>query len=270
MKMGRFRAALIQMDSGNSWKENKKKAEDYVQEAVTQRADYIQFPETADYIGSDFGRFAKEHAGEVEAFFSELAKKYGVYLNCGSITEYQKQGKPKNTAIFFAPDGNVLGKYSKLHLFDIDVKEGPCYKESDEIAAGDEVVTAAADIGIFGLSICYDLRFPELYRKIAAEGAQILCVAANFTKQTGQCHWRTLLQARAIENTCYVLASAQCGIKPKFQAYGHSIIIDPWGEVILELEEKPGIGVADINLERIEEVRGQLPCLKNRRSDIFG
>lgn len=269
MRKKKFRAALIQMDSQGCWEENKRNAERFLQTVVEQGADYVQFPETVDYIGTEFGRFAREHRGEAELFFSDMARKYEVYLHCGSITEYQEGGKPKNTTLFFGPDGTVLGKYSKLHLFDVEVEEGPSYRESDEIQAGDQAVVLQTEIASYGLSICYDMRFPELYRKLASEGAEILCNSANFTKPTGQYHWRTLLRARAIENTCFVLAAGQCGEKPKFQAYGHSMVIDPWGDILLEMGEEPGVGVVEIDLERIEKVRRQLPCLKNRRRDLF-
>lgn len=269
MKSGTFRTALIQMDSGSDWETNKRMAVELVKEAAAQGADYVQFPETADYIGDDFTSFAGRHVGEAVRFFQELAQEYEVYLNCGSITEYQPQEKPRNTTLFFDPGGTLLGRYSKLHLFDVDVEEGPCYQESDEIQAGKEICVIPTDLATFGLSICYDMRFPELYRRMASQDAGILCVSANFTKPTGVHHWKPLLQARAIENTCYVLAAGQCGMKPKFQAYGHSMVIDPWGEVLVELDEKPGIAIVDIDLERIEQVRGQLPCLKNIRHDIF-
>lgn len=269
MKKEAFRAAIVQMNSGDNWEDNKRKAKQFVNDAAAQGAHYIQFPETVDYIGGDFPGFSKDHTGEAELFFSSLAKEYKIYLNSGSITEYQTQGKPKNTALFFGPDGKVLCRYSKLHLFDIEVEDGPSYRESEEIQAGNQVCIVPVELGSFGLSICYDLRFPELYRRMAVKGAQILCVSANFTKPTGICHWKPLLQARAIENTCYVLASGQCGVKPKFQAYGHSMVIDPWGEILVELDEEPGMAVVDIDLNRVEEVRRQLPCLSNRRDDIF-
>lgn len=269
MKSDTFRTALVQMDSGSDWEANKRMAVEFVKEAAAQGADYVQLPETADYIGDDFTTFSGRHVGEAERFFRELAQEYEVYLNCGSITEYHRCEKPRNTTLFFGPDGTLLGRYSKLHLFDVDVEEGPCYRESDEIQAGTETCVVPTDLGTFGLSICYDMRFPELYRRMASQDAVILCVSANFTKHTGIHHWKPLLQARAIENTCYILAAGQCGRKPKFQAYGHSMIIDPWGEILLEMDEEPGIAVIDIDLERIEQVRGQLPCLKNMRHDMF-
>lgn len=266
----KFRVALIQMDSGSRWEENKKRAEEFLRDASAQGADYVQFPETVDYIGDDSASYAREYRGEAERFFSEMAEKYGVYLHCGSITEYQKQERPKNSTLFYSPKGELLEKYSKLHLFDVDVEDGPSCRESDEIQPGDRTAVAVAGLGTFGLSICYDLRFPELYRKLATDGAWILCCSANFTRTTGECHWKTLLRARAIENTCFVLAADQCGKKPKFQAYGHSMAIDPWGEILTELGEEPGMGIADIDFERLCQVRRELPCLANRRRGMFG
>lgn len=265
----KFRAAVIQMDSGADWEENMRCIERFAEEAAGRGADYIQFPETVEYIGTDPGRFAERHGEEAVRFFSRLARSLGCHINCGSLTEYRPGQRPRNTMFFFGPDGRLLEKYSKLHLFDVDVKEGPSYRESDEIQAGDAIVTAETNLGCFGLSICYDIRFPELYRAMALGGAQIMCVSANFTKPTGIHHWRPLLRARAIENTSYLLAAGQCGIKPGFESYGHSMIIDPWGEILLEMGESPGVGLAEIDLDRVAEVRRQLPCLANVRNDLW-
>lgn len=265
----KFHAAIVQMDTTNDWKKNKYIIENYVKEAVKQGADYIQFPETVEYIGKNLHGFAEEKSVEVKKFFADLAGTYGIYLNCGSITEAQNGKKPRNTALFFASDGRLLDKYSKLHLFDVDVTEGPSYKESAGIEAGSKIAAVDTELGTFGLSICYDLRFPELYRSLALEGAQLLCVSANFTKPTGIDHWKPLLLARAIENTCFVLAAGQCGQKPKFEAYGHSMVIDPWGRILMEMSEEPEMEIVEIDTARIEEVRKQLPCLANRRTDIW-
>lgn len=269
MEMTHFRAGVVQLDTGEDWCRNRQQIIEYTKKAKELGVEYLQFPETAEYIGSDLAGFAREHAGEAKQFFSETAKEYQIFLNCGSITDYQENRKPSNTMLFFAPDGSCMAEYRKLHLFDVEVSDGPSYRESDDVLSGDQIVHVPTPLADFGLSICYDLRFPELFRLLTLAGAQLLCVSANFTKPTGLKHWKTLLKARAIENTAYVLAAGQCGRKAAFEAYGHSMIIDPWGEVIAELDEQPGILTSDIDLRKIEEVRQQLPCLKNRRVDIY-
>lgn len=269
MENTHFQAGVVQLDTGADWNKNREQISLYTARAAELGVQYLQFPETSEYIGSDFQGFAGMHEGEAKQFFSELARKYHLYLNCGSITEFREKSKPSNTSLFFAPDGSCMAQYSKMHLFDVNVSDGPSYKESDDVLAGNEIVNVSTPLANFGLSICYDLRFPELYRLLTLEGAQVLCVSANFTKPTGIAHWKTLLQARAIENTCYVLAAGQCGKKSAFEAYGHSMIIDPWGEVIAEMDDRPGILTAEIDLKRIEDVRRQLPCLENRREDIY-
>ena len=266
--MASWKAALIQMDSQNDEKENRKKAEYYIRQAALEGACLVVLPETADYIGPGIKDHAKELPGEWDAFFSDQAKKYGIYLHGGSITEKNPGGNPYNTSLMFGPDGRMVGKYRKLHMFDVNVKEGPSYRESDSICPGEEIVLTRTKLACFGLSICYDLRFPELYRIQSRSGAQVLIVAANFTYATGEMHWETLLRARAIENTCYVLACCQCGKKPAFEAYGHSMIISPWGEVLARGDTKEGCIWGMVDLEEIEKARNQIPSLKNIRDDV--
>lgn len=268
--MKNFRAAVVQMDTGACWEQNKKQAADFVKEAAEKGAQYVQLPETSEYIGEDMAGFARAHCREVYCFYGELAAQNGIYLHCGSITWYGADGRCRNTSLLFAPDGKCVSKYEKLHLFDVEVTGGAVYRESEQIEPGREIVRAALPFAQAGLSICYDLRFPELYRHMAAGGAEMLCVAANFTKKTGASHWELLLRARAVENTCFVLASGQCGQKREFEAYGHSMAVDPWGEILLELGDEPGIGLVELESKRLGEVRRQIPSLSNRRRDLFG
>ncbi|MGI6007166.1 MAG: carbon-nitrogen hydrolase family protein [Ruminococcus sp.] len=266
--MASWKASLIQMDSGSDEKENMRKAEYYIRQAALEGACLAVLPETVDYIGRGMKDHAKELPGEWGAFLSEQAKRYGIYIHGGSVTEKNPGGRPYNTSLFYAPDGNMIGKYRKLHMFDVEVEEGPSYRESDDICPGNEIVLCETELGCFGLSICYDLRFPELYRIQSRQGAQVLIAAANFTYATGEKHWEILLRARAIENTCYVLACCQCGKKPAFTAYGHSMIVSPWGEVLAGAGTEEGLITASLNLEEVKKVRKQIPSLNNIRTDI--
>lgn len=227
------------------------------------------FPETAEYIGEDFRGHSREIPGEVTDFFADQAAQYGLYLHCGSLTERLSDGKLRNTSLLFGPQGRILARYSKLHLFDVELEDGPSYRESQEISGGQEIVLADTSLCTIGFSICYDLRFPELFRLMARQGAQLLVNCANFTENTGKDHWEPLLRARAIENTCYVAAVGQCGQKPKFRAWGHSMLIDPWGHVVASLGEEPGLLVEEVDLARLDEVRRQIPSLRNGREDIY-
>jgi predicted amidohydrolase len=209
--------------------------------------------------------------GETIGCARELAAKHALWIHCGSFLETNPGGKPYNTSVLIDPDGNIAAVYRKLHLFDIDIAGGPSYRESDRVSAGNSVVTAETELGRLGLSICYDVRFPELYRIMALEGARILFVPANFTYDTGKAHWECLLRARAVENSCYVVAAAQTGMKRNgIRAYGHSMVIDPWGKIIALMEDGTGLVTAEISTDYIDGVRAQLPSLQNRRTDVYG
>ena len=255
------------MDSNNNREENLKKIEAFTKKASNLGANLAVFPETADYIGTDYAKnsWALEQA---KAYFSKLAKTYNLYLHCGSITE-STADKPYNTTLFFAPDGNCIADYRKLHMFDIQVTDGVSYKESDSISKGNKISIIKTPLATIGFAICYDIRFPELFRLMAAGGAEIFCICANFTMPTGKDHWETLLRARAIENGCYVIAANQIGIKPNFQAYGNSMVIDPWGTVIARCSNREEIITADIDLDYLHQIRAQLPSLYNLREDIY-
>ena len=266
--MKRCRAALVQMDSQSDREENMRCAEAAVAEAAGRGAEFVMLPETVEYIGEDFAGHASRIPGPVSERFAGMARKYEVWLHAGSVTERQER-KPCNLTMVFAPDGSLAAMYRKVHLFDVAVEDGPCYRESANIAAGDGLSLTDTAIGRIGLSICYDLRFPQMYRLYADRGAEILAVAANFTDTTGAAHWEPLLRARAIENTCYVLACGQCGTKPAFKAHGHSMIVDPWGRILSEAGEEPEILYADLEPEALRKARRQVPCLSNQRNDLY-
>lgn len=268
--MMKYTVGAIQLNTSDNKDENLKELIILIEEAVEKNASLVALPENMNYIGVGM---EKENAEDVDGYtirtLAEVAIKHNIWIHCGSIYEKNKTGKPYNTTFFLNPNGEVVSKYRKLHMFDVDIKDGPSTKESDSKAAGNEIVTVDTELGKFGFSICYDIRFPEIYRMMALNGAQIFFTPANFTLHTGKDHWETILRTRAIENACYVIAPGQIGIKPNFQSYGKSLIIDPWGNVIAKASDKPCVITAEIDLEYQEKIRRQVPSLKNRRSDVY-
>ena len=240
--MKKFTAAVIQMDSGNDVDQNLKELERFIEEAAEKNAKLIAMPENVNYVGDESAKYAEDvPGGKTFCFLSELAVKYGVWLHCGSIYEKNPaDSRPYNCTMVIGPDGELKAKYHKMHPFDVEIKNGPAVRESERICPGNEIVTVDTnEVGHWGLSICYDMRFGELYRLMALEGAEILFVPADFTLNTGKDHWETILRTRAIENGCYVIAPGQYGIKPKFQAYAKSLVVDPWGNVIAKASDQP-------------------------------
>ena len=183
----------------------------------------------------------------------------------------QNEGKKiRNTLMLINPYGEIVCKYSKLHMYDVEVENGPSYKESDDITPGENIVLVDTPFGRWGFAICYDIRFPELFRIMAVNGAELIFTPASFSAETGVCHWETILRTRAIENSLYIAAPDQIGQKPKTTAYGHSLIIDPWGNVIADAGTDENVIIAEIDREYLQSVRKQLPSLSNRREDIYG
>ena len=207
--MEKIIAGLVQMDSGPDMNENMRMAEQYVREAAEQGAKLILFPETAEYTGADMPGHASAVPGYVSRRFSSLAKRYGVYLHCGSMTVRRHPGRPSNTSFLFGPDGETIAEYSKIHMFDVNIPGSVSYEESHEICPGNEIVLADTALGLFGMSICYDIRFPEQYRLMASSGADAFLIAADFTKTTGE---RTSGSSSAM-STCGV-SSASARISP--------------------------------------------------------
>jgi predicted amidohydrolase len=203
---------------------------------------------------------------------AELARRARVTLLLGSLPE-RVAGDPRvrNTSILLGPDGVTLAVYRKIHLFDIDLAGMEHLKESKAVVPGTEVVTAETALGTIGLSICYDVRFPELYRELARRGARVICVPSAFTARTGKSHWEVLLRARAIENLAYVLAPAQVGEHGGGRSsHGHAMIVDPWGAVLAQLPDGEGVALAEIDFERVERLRRELPALSHMRLPPFG
>lgn len=197
------------------------------------------------------------------AAFSKAAKDHKVWLLIGSVAVSDGAGRAANRAMLFSPEGDIVARYDKLHMFDVDLPGGESWKESKIYSPGADAVLVETPLAKLGLSICYDVRFPSLYRRLAQAGAEVLCVPAAFTRQTGKAHWKTLLTARAIENGAFVIAPAQGGLhEDGRETYGHSLIIGPWGEILAEADnDEPGVLFADINLEAAHEARSRIPNL---------
>lgn len=266
-----LRAAAVQMNSQEDPRKNLDDCRVLVAQAGAARARLIVLPENFAYFGPDEGRRAiAERLGEggaIESEVSSWARSANAFVVAGGMPERSDDAeRPYNTAAVFAPDGRLVAKYRKVHLFDVDLSDGTKLSESAKTKPGAEPVVVDVDGFKVGLSICYDVRFPELYRRLVDAGAEILLVPAAFTLYTGKDHWSVLLRARAIEAQCWVVAAAQWGRHPGGRAtYGHSMIVDPWGTVVAESSDKSGVVVADLDEEYLKRVRAQLPSLRHRR-----
>jgi len=277
--------AVVQMTSTSDAEANWRSAQELIGRAAGYGAELVATPENTNYLGphAEKVRLAESLDGPTCTRFSELARRHGIYLLLGSFnevalpTDASRAGAPPtgesasrcyNTSVLFGPDGRRLAAYRKIHLFDIDLSAEVRFTESATVRPGTEVVTASTPLGTLGLSICYDLRFAELYGALAAQGAEILAVPSAFTATTGQDHWRVLLRARAIETQCWVLAPAQTGMhddKGLRHSYGHAMIVDPWGDVVATAPAGPGVAVAEIDCERVAQVRRAMPVADHRR-----
>ena len=270
--MERFTMALVQMDSQADKEANLKKAGTLIEKAAARGAQFVSLPEDVNYVGKADGKRASAETipGRTSDFFKELAVKYKLWLHCGSFSEkVPGDERVRNTTIVVNPEGKIVCRYSKIHLYDVEIAGGPLVRESNIVAPGTEIATFDSDFGRMGLSICYDMRFPELYRIMALRGAILMFVPANYTLYTGKDHWEVVLRTRAIENQCFIAASAQCGVKPAYPAYGRSIIVDPWGTVIAQASDGEGLCMAEIDTARVDAVRKQLPSLPNRRPETY-
>ncbi|MEX2142830.1 MAG: carbon-nitrogen hydrolase family protein [Pirellulales bacterium] len=265
----RYRAAVVQLQAGSDKLANLEKAEKLVAAAADAGAKLIALPEMFNLYGpfEPIVAAAETVPGPTSDHLAQWAVCHDVFIVGGSFAECDAAtAKARNTSLLFAPDGRILARYCKVHLFDIDLPGRVTSKESDWITAGCETTVAETPLGKIGQAICYDLRFPELFRRLSAEGAEIIVVPSAFTHTTGRDHWEILVRARAIENQCYVLAPNQCGEPaPGMRTYGHSLIVDPWGRVLSSLDEKEGFAVAELDLESMGVIRSQLPAHAHRR-----
>lgn len=264
-----MRIAAVQMTSGADKAKNLETATRLIQKASKSGAEFVGVPENFAWMGPEAERAenAETLDGATLAHMAELAKTLKISILAGSVLESGAPGgRLFNTSTLFGPDGARLAVYRKIHLFDVEVGDGQTYRESAAVAPGSEVVVADAPFGKVGLSVCYDLRFPELYRAQSAQGAVLLTVPAAFTLMTGKDHWEVLLRARAIENLSYVIAPAQQGRHPKDRlTWGHAMVIDPWGLVVARASEGEGFAMAELDLEYLAKVRKSLPSLSHRR-----
>jgi len=272
--------AAVQMTSGEDVEANLERARELVREAATAGALIVGLPENFAYLGSRQDHRlniaeelppvdADQHRdlGPILGAMRALALKAGVWLLLGGFPEKSgSSNRIRNTSVLLNPEGTISAIYRKLHLFDVDVPGGKRFRESETVEAGDDVVVAPTPWGGLGLSICYDLRFPELYRAHAAKGARIVAVPSAFTLETGKDHWHVLLRARAIENQVYVMAPAQIGAHgPTRRSYGHALVVDPWGVIVAECADQEGFALARLDFAHQDRLRAALPVLSHRR-----
>jgi deaminated glutathione amidase len=264
--MDTFRVALLQMETGNDLASNLEAVIGMTREAAAGGARFIMMPEYALMMDGS-GRTMRDHAlpadgGAVLQQLQSLAKELNVWLLIGSLTLKADDGRMTNRSLLLSDAGAVVASYDKIHMFDATLPDGKMIKESSAYCPGGRAIVADTPWGKVGLTVCYDLRFPQLYRALAQAGARHLTVPSSFQRATGKDHWHPLLQARAIENACFVFAPAMCGEHPGNRStYGHSLVVDPWGKILADGGEAPGIVYADIDPARVDKVRGMLPCL---------
>jgi deaminated glutathione amidase len=266
----RFRAGLVQLRSGRSIAANLEQAEALIRRASQGGAVYVQTPENTAVMELEpklvLAAAEPEDASVPLKRLRALAAELGMFLHIGSLAIKLDPSRVANRSYLIDPEGAIAARYDKLHMFDVDLAGGESYRESQHARAGTKAVLADLPFGRLGLSICYDLRFPQLYRALATAGADFIAVPAAFTKQTGEAHWHVLIRARAIETGAFVLAATQGGLHENGRAtYGHSLIISPWGEVLAEAGEEPGVIFADIDLAAAAEARARIPTLKHGR-----
>ena len=274
-KVNRFRAALVQLRAGRAIEENLISAEALIREATRGGADYIQTPENTALMELESELVQKQAQPEPEsrplALFCSLAEELRVWLHIGSLGVKQPDGRIANRSYLLAPNGSVVARYDKLHMFDVDLPDGETYRESDNFSPGNTAVLAdLSPAGLpakLGMTICYDVRFAALYRALAIAGANMIAIPAAFTKQTGEAHWHVLLRARAIETGAFVLAATQGGLHENGRwTFGHSMIVSPWGEILAEAGADPCVIFAEIDLAHVNEARARIPALKHGRA----
>jgi predicted amidohydrolase len=268
--MGVFTAAAVQMRSGKDPARNVTDFETLVREAADRGATYVQTPEMTGAVVRDReGRaaFTSDERDPIAAAAARLAAELGIHLHVGSTAIVRPDGKVANRAMVFSPEGRRITTYDKIHMFDVDLDKGESWRESAVYAPGGEAVVVDTGEARIGLAICYDLRFPQLFRAEALAGADVLTVPAAFTRQTGEAHWHVLLRARAIENGCFVVAAAQGGLhEDGRETFGHSMIVDPWGGVLAEADhDRPCVVLAEIDTAASAAARKKIPNLKNAR-----
>lgn len=271
-KLRKYKIAVVQLDSQNDKGENLKTACRYIDEAAAEGAKLVSFPEVMNLCGENVGEGGGHETipGYTTEILMSKAKEHGIYIHSGSFCEkIPGEERAYNTSVIIDPEGKIIARYRKLHTFDVTLPDGTVCDESARVHPGDEIVTVDTALGKLGMSICYDIRFPELYRIMALEGAQVIFTPASFTMPTGKDHWEPILRTRAIENGCYIVSPGQIGKKVRFTAYGNSMVVDPWGTVVSRARDTVGIIYAEIDLDYEDAIRAKIPSLANRRADVY-
>jgi predicted amidohydrolase len=268
---GRFLAAVLQLNSTSDVEGNWRLARELTERAAAAGAALVATPENTNFLGphTEKVRRAEGLEGPTCERFANLARTLGIHLLLGSFNERSVESdRCHNTSVLFGPDGGRLAVYRKIHLFDVDVSPAVRFTESETVAPGEEPVVVSTDLGRIGLTICYDIRFGELYRRLVEMGAELLTVPSAFTLTTGRDHWQPLLRARAIESQCWLLAPAQSGRHDDQglrESFGHAMIVDPWGHVVAMAPDGPGLALADVDLDLVRRVRVAIPVADLRR-----
>lgn len=267
----KLKLGLCQMKVGQDKGENLRRAEACLREAAGQGAQVAVLPEmfNCPYENSCFPRYAEPAGGESWQFLSRMARELGLYLVGGSVPEREGE-KIYNTCYLFSPEGAELARHRKVHLFDIDVPGGQRFMESDTLTAGDQITVVDTPLGKLGVAICFDIRFAELFRVMGDLGAQLILVPAAFNMTTGPIHWSLAFRMRALDQQCFVAGCSPARDEgASYVAYGHSLVCNPWGEILTEFDEKEGVRVVELDLDDLDKYRGQIPILAGRRTDLY-
>ena len=270
--MEKIKIAAIQMSTVADKMENVRTVKTYLEKIKDENPDFVILPEMfcCPYQTENFPIYAEKEGGPVWQQLSGYAKQYGIYLIGGSMPEKDAEGNVYNTSYIFDREGKQIGKHRKVHLFDIDVKGGQTFKESDTLTAGDSDTVFDSEFGKIGVMLCFDIRFPDLSRRMVNDGAKVIFVPAAFNMTTGPAHWELSFRTRALDNQIYMVGCAPArDVSAGYISWGHSIVTDPWGRVIDMLDEKKGILLAELDMDYEEQVREELPLLKSRRKDIY-
>lgn len=267
---GPVQIAVLQMCSGIDPAANATVVAEAAERAAGQGAAMLFTPEMTGLLDRDRARAAGNIVAEADnpvlATAREVAARYGIWIALGSLAVLRPDGRWANRSLLIGADGAIVARYDKIHMFDVDLATGESWRESNAYEPGNAVVTAPTPVGLLGLTICYDIRFPALFEELGRQGCDVIATPAAFTVPTGKAHWHLMQRARAVEASAFVIAAAQAGRhQDGRETYGHSLVIDPWGEVLLDMGAEPGLGFATIDPARIAEVRAQLPSLANRR-----
>ena len=270
--MSKMKIAAIQMPTVTAKMENVRTVKTYLEKIKDENPDFVILPEMfcCPYQTENFPIYAEKEGGPIWQQLSAYAKQYGVYLIGGSMPEKDAEGNVYNTSYIFDREGKQIGKHRKVHLFDIDVKGGQTFKESDTLTAGDSDTVFDTEFGKIGVMLCFDIRFPELSRMMVNDGARIVFVPAAFNMTTGPAHWELSFRTRALDNQIYMVGCAPArDVSAGYISWGHSIVTDPWGRVTGMLDENEGILLAELDMDYEEQVREELPLLKSRRKDMY-